>query len=130
VSECDLFRFDLKETTEEETDASEALLRLPSPGIYFWPYPVSEAVRYGEIQRDTGYSWIQLDTYGYRWMQRDTAGYSGSAARWLDIDRYRDAAGCQGYGEIQAGYRWNTGGISQKIHARGGLQVATYPGVG
>ena len=32
----------------------------PSPGVYFWLYPVFEAVRYGEIQRDTA------DTAGYR----------------------------------------------------------------
>jgi len=25
----------------------------PSPGVYFWSYPVFEAVGYGEIQRDT-----------------------------------------------------------------------------
>ena len=25
----------------------------PSPGVYFWPYPVFEAMRYGEMQRDT-----------------------------------------------------------------------------
>jgi len=36
--------------------------------------PFSEAVGYGEIQRDTAgyryrYSWIQLDTYGYSWIQ-------------------------------------------------------------
>jgi len=24
-----------------------------APGVYFWLYPVFEAVRYGEIQRDT-----------------------------------------------------------------------------
>jgi len=64
-------------------------------------------VGYGEIQRDTArYSWIQLDTYGYSWIQW-TVGYSGiqcgSAAKWLDIGRYRDTAG-QGYGEIQVGY--------------------------
>ena len=33
----------------------------PSPGVYFWLYPVFEAVGYGEIQRDTArysrYSW-------------------------------------------------------------------------
>jgi len=53
--------------------------------VYFWPYPVFEAVRYGEIQRDTA------DTAGdYVRLQLDTVGYSGSAAEWLDIDRYRD----------------------------------------
>jgi len=47
---------------------------------------------YGEVQWDTAvrYSWIQLDMYGFSWMQWDTAGYSGSAAKWLDIYRYRD----------------------------------------
>jgi len=73
--------------------------------VYFWSYPVFEAVGYGEIQRDTArYSWIQLDTYEYSWIQWDTAGYSGSAAKQLDIGRYRDTAGYQRYGEIQAGY--------------------------
>jgi len=28
--------------------------------------------------------------------------------------RYRDTAGCQEYGEIQAGYTWNRGGVFQK----------------
>jgi hypothetical protein len=43
-------------------------LALALPGVYFWRYPVFEAVRYGEIQWDTaadtaaGYSWIQWDT--------------------------------------------------------------------
>jgi len=32
----------------------------------------------------------------------------------LDVDRYRDTAGYQGHGEIQAEYRLNTGGTSQK----------------
>ena len=36
------------------------------------PYPVFEAVRYDEIQRD------MADTAGYRYSQkRDTVGYSG-----------------------------------------------------
>ena len=53
-----------------------------------------------QIQLDTDrYVRIQLDTVGY------TAGYSGSAAKWLDANRYRDTAENQGYGEIQAGYR-------------------------
>jgi len=37
----------------------EVRLYKSSPGVYFWPYPVFEAVRYGEIQRDTA------DTAGY-----------------------------------------------------------------
>ena len=86
-------------------------------------------MRYGKIQRDAaGYSWIQLDTYGYSWIRRDTAGYSGSAAKWLDIDRYRDTAGYQGYSEIQA----DTGEIqaeSTEIHARGGLGLGDGRGV-
>jgi len=79
----------------------------PSPGMYFWPNPVFEAVRCGEMRRDTaeysGYSWIQLDTYGYSWIQWDTAGYSGSTAKCLDIDLCRDTAGYQGCDDIKAG---------------------------
>ena len=48
----------------------------PSPGVYFWPYPVFEVVGYGDIQRDTadtaGCSWIRPDTDGYSEIQRDT----------------------------------------------------------
>jgi len=44
----------------------------PSPGVYFWPYPVFEAVGYGEIQRDTArYVRIQLHAVRYsgiRWI--------------------------------------------------------------
>jgi len=83
----------------------------PSSGVYFWPYPVFEVVRYGKLQRDTArYSWIQLDTYGYSWIQWETAGYSGSAAKWLDKDRYsytgiqRDTKQVK----LQAGYAENT----------------------
>ena len=97
----------------------------------FWPYPVFEAVEYeyDEIQQDTArYSWIQLDTYGYSWIQWDTAGYSGSsAAKLLDTDRYRNTAGYQGYGRIQAaGYRCKKGGGHKKKYtpgARGGLII-------
>jgi len=64
-----------------------------------------EAVRYGEIQRDTadttGYSWIHTDTAGYSRVNPGYSGYSGSAAKWLDIEQYRDTAGYQRYGEIQ-----------------------------
>jgi len=78
--------------------------------------------RGGGIRWDAaGYSWIQLDTYGYSWIQWDTAGYSGSAAKLLDVDRYRDTAGYQGYGEIQAEYRLNTGGTSQTYTPGEGL---------
>jgi len=60
-------------------------------------------VRYSEIQQTqlatARYIQLQLDIVGY------SGGYSGSAAKWLDIDRYRNTAGYQGYGEIQAGYR-------------------------
>jgi len=35
-------------------------------------------------------------------------GYSG-AAKWLGIDRYRDTAGCHGYGEDTSGIQ--AGGI-------------------
>ena len=56
-------------------------------------------MRYSGIQQ------IQLDTARYVRIQLDTgwdtAGYSGSAAKWLDIDRYRDTAGYHGYGDIQ-----------------------------
>jgi len=41
--------------------------------------------------------------------------------KWLNVDRYRDTAGYQGYGEIQAGYRWNTCGTSQKYTPGEGL---------
>ena len=45
----------------------------PSPGVYFWPYPVFEAVRYGKIQ---------LDTYGYSWIQQwNMAGNSRYAVK-------------------------------------------------
>jgi len=72
----------------------------PPPGVYFWLYPVFEAVGYGEIQWDT-----QLDTARYLGarfrfvrmqldteiqIQWDTAGYSGSAAKWLDTGRQWD----------------------------------------
>jgi len=64
-----------------------------------------DKVRYSGIQLDTArYVRIQLDTDTV-W---DTAGYSGSAAKWLDIDRYREIHGdtLRIYGEmIQAGYR-------------------------
>jgi len=59
--------------------------------VYLRPYPVFEAVGYGEIQRDTArYSWIQLDKYGYSWIQLEIARYSGSAAEWLDTGIQRD----------------------------------------
>ena len=84
--------------------------------MYFWLYPVFEAVGYGEIQRDTArysrYSWIQLDTYEYSWIQWDIAGYSGSAAEWLDTGIQRDTKDMVRYrqdtGEIQAGDSKNT----------------------
>jgi len=63
------------------------------------------------------YSGIQLDTARYVRIQLDTVGYSGSAATWLDIDRYRDTRDTKDTmryrrdaGEIQAGY--------PKIHSR------------
>ena len=61
---------------------------------------------YGEIQRDIArYSWIQVDTVGYSGIQWDIVGYSGSAAKWLDMARYRDTRDMQaGYREIQAEY--------------------------
>jgi len=75
----------------------------PSPGVYFWPYPVFQAVGYGEIQWDTvrytgRYERIQLDT---------VRRYSGSACCKMDIDieSIQGYTGYQGYGEIQAGYR-------------------------
>ena len=76
----------------------------PSPGVYFWRYPVFEAVGYSEIQRDTaGYSWIQVDTVGYSGIQWDIVEYSGFAAKWLTIDRYGHARDMQaGYRDIQA----------------------------
>jgi len=49
-------------------------------------------VRYSRIQRDTGRQ-IRTDTAGYSATVGDTAEYSGSAAKWLDIDRYMDTAG-------------------------------------
>ena len=60
------------------------------------PYPVFEAVGYGEIQqRDTAR--VQLDTARYVVIQLDTVGYSGiqwiCRKTWLDIGRYRDTAG-------------------------------------
>jgi len=79
----------------------------PYPGItlegIFWSYPIFEAVGYGEIQRVT--ACIQLEA----------AGYSGSAANWLDIDRYnrdkRDTKDTvihrRDTGKIQAGYLKN-----------------------
>jgi len=104
--------------------------------VYFWPYPVFDAaVGYGEI-----HIWIQLDTARYVRVRiqrdtagyRDTEGYSGSAAKWLDIGRYRyrDTAGYQGYAVryrrdtgvkysiIQAGYPQNT---ALKYTSREGL---------
>jgi len=56
-------------------------------------------------------------------IQRD-AGYRGSAAKLLDVDRYGDTAEYEGYGEIQAEYRLNTGGGTTQKYApgaRGGL---------
>ena len=60
------------------------------PGVYFWSYPVFEAVGYGKIQRDTArYVWIQLETV--------TVG-SGQCGRRIlniiisDIARYIDIA--------------------------------------
>ena len=62
---------------------------------------------YGEIQRDAArysrYSWIQLDTYEYSWIH--IVRYSGIQWTCCRMARYRNAAGYQGYGEIQAGYR-------------------------
>jgi len=79
--------------------------------VYFWPYPVFEAVRYGEVKRDTArYAQIQLNT----------AGYSGSAAKWLDMNRYWDTTGYQTvrYRQyIQAEYKR----VIKKIYSRGGL---------
>jgi len=56
----------------------------PSPGLYFWLYPVFEAVGYGEIQRDTArYARIRLDTVGYsgiQWIYCKMARYRGGTA--------------------------------------------------
>ena len=55
----------------------------PSPGVYFWLYPVFEV--WGDTVRySTGHSWIRLDTYAY------------SSARyvWIQLDTVRDTAGC------------------------------------
>jgi len=61
-------------------------------------------VRYSGIQRDiTGYSWIHVDTVEYSGMQWDIVGYRGSAPKWLDVDKCRDARDIQ----VQAGY-WET----------------------
>jgi len=43
----------------------------------------------------------------------------------LDVDRYRETAGYQGYGEVQAEYRLNTGGTYQK-YAPGGEGLYMY----
>jgi len=96
-------------------------LSQPSPGVYFWPYPVFEAVRYGEIQRDTArYVRIQLDI----------VRYSGKQWTCCKIDRYRIHTGIDARdtkdmvryrrdsGKIQAGHPKNTrqGGVS--LHCR------------
>jgi len=58
-------------------------------------------VRYSGMQQ------MQLDTARYVRIQLDAVEYSG--IQWfccaMAIDRYRDTARYQGYGEIQAGYR-------------------------
>jgi len=53
--------------------------RQPSPGVYFLPYPVFEAVRY---------SGIQLDTARYVLKQLDAVGYSGTQRICCNMDRY------------------------------------------
>jgi len=58
--------------------------------------------------------WIQWDT---------TVGYNGYAAKWLDIDRYRDIGrngGIQGNTIIDLKYRYRRN--IQKIHSRGGKE--------
>jgi len=88
------------------------LVALPgSGGVYFWPYPAFEAVGcgYGEIQRDTArYS------YGYSWIQYTVSGYS-SAAKLLDIDRYRYR---QGYTGCQCQFK-----AKDMVRQAGGIQV-------
>jgi len=73
-----------------------------------------DTVRYSGIQLDTARNVrIQLvDTVRY------SRGYSGSAAKLLDVDRYRDTAGYQGYGERKAEYRLNTGIRIQAGHPK------------
>jgi len=118
--------------------------------VYFWPYPVFEAVGYDEIQRDTADMQLDIARHAriYSWIQRDTAGYGGSSCT---MARYRDTAGYQGYGEIQrqdageiqAGIPKNTrqgraelskaiGGASRpcSAHCRAHLTVGTYTGPG
>jgi len=70
-------------------------------------------VRYSGIQQ---IQQIQLDVVvRYKrdivdtWIQWDTVGYNGCAAKWLDIDRYRDIL--QG---DTGGIQGNTGRISKK----------------
>ena len=51
------------------------------------------------------YRRIQLDTARYVRVKLETVGYSGIQRTCCKMARYRDTAGYQGYGEIQAGYR-------------------------
>ena len=70
----------------------------PPPGVYFWLYPVFEAVRYGEIQCEA-YSGIQqipqiqLDIVivivRYKRDRVDTVGYSGIQWICCKMARYR-----------------------------------------
>ena len=51
------------------------------------------------------YSGIQLDTARYVQIQLDTVRYSGIQWTCCKMAKYRNTAGYQEYGEIQAGYR-------------------------
>jgi len=56
-------------------------------------------MRYSGIQQ------IQLDTARYIRIQLDSVGYSWIQLICCKLARYRDTAGYQEHGEIQAGYR-------------------------
>jgi len=72
-----------------------------------------------------GYGEIQRNIAGYSWRRTDTAGYSvgvgyNSGIQWIcckiaswRLQIYRDTVGYQLHGEIQAGYRLNTGGTGR-----------------
>ena len=91
-----------------------------------WGSPFLECI-FGHIREILWYSGIQqiqLDTARYVRIQLDTVGYSEIQWIFCKMARYRDTVGYQGYDEIQAGYRCNTGG-------RGGLgEEAVRLGVG
>ena len=60
-----------------------------------------DTVRYSGIHTATA-RYRQLDTYEYSWIQWDTVDL---LQKGIDIESIQGYTGCQGYGEIQAGYR-------------------------